>query len=74
MTVPVLPTLDPFLIFPFYLLPSPVHPTDPNNNNQLVGNIADYIALAKRGDHKEGEAVAGDQRKGIQRGIPTPGA
>ena len=26
-TIPVLPSLSPFLIFPFYLLPSPVHPT-----------------------------------------------
>ena len=26
MTVPVLPSLDPSLIFPFHLLPSPVHP------------------------------------------------
>ena len=26
--VPVLSSLDPFLIFPFHLLPSPVHPTE----------------------------------------------
>jgi len=26
-TIPVLPSLDPSLIFPFHLLPSPVHPT-----------------------------------------------
>ena len=26
-TVPVLPSLDPSLMFPFHLLPSPVHPT-----------------------------------------------
>ena len=26
-TVPVLPSLDPSLIFPFLLIPSPVHPT-----------------------------------------------
>ena len=26
-TVPILPFLDPSLIFPFHLLPSPVHPT-----------------------------------------------
>ena len=26
-TVPVLPSLDPSILFPFYLLPSPVHPT-----------------------------------------------
>ena len=25
--VPVLPSLDPSLIFPFHILPSPVHPT-----------------------------------------------